>query len=77
MRDTQVDIWLVLTTQVALEKAGLGDLMVDLNQRVIHRPRTPMRELVLLEIRDLARTGHLTDDLRRWRYQETLRLAGY
>lgn len=71
--------WLELSTQVALERAGLRDVWGEVRERVLCRIYfdPDIRELLLIELRDIARMPHLSDEVRRERCEWSLFVLGY
>ena len=85
---------LALSVVGSLERAGLRDVLVEVNRRVLERTfddvceaewsdRGAWRqhyklivELLLYEVRDVARMPHLSDDYRRERISWAMTMAG-
>jgi len=85
---------LALATVGALERAGLTDVLQDLNRRLFDRSPEefcettptgddtwqlnykPIIELLLYEVKDVARMPHLTDEQRRERIAWAMLMAG-
>ena len=91
--EAQVEL-LAAAARHALERAGLTDLIEELERRVLGRPTQetcdivqmegggthvafkPMIELLLLEVKHVARAPHITDVHRRERIRLAMTLAG-
>lgn len=76
---------LAAATLAALERAELKNAIDLVKMKLLSQPLTdantgellPMVELLLLEIRDIARRPHLTSPMREQLIMDALKLAGY